>query len=110
MATKDKTRRAGATNKLALPLLVGLLVLSGCASHYVIKLSNGSEITTASKPRLEGEAWHFKDAKGQEHVVARGRVREIAPASMAAEEKKKVKAPKSSAAPHKRKWYFLWLF
>jgi hypothetical protein len=90
---------------LILPLLVGLLVLSGCASHYVIKLANGGELTTASKPRLKDGAYYFKDAKGQERAVSAGRVREIAPASIAAEENK----PKPAQQPHKRKWYLLWL-
>jgi hypothetical protein len=95
-------------NKLALPLLVGALVLTGCASGYVIKLTNGTEITSASKPRREGGAYVFKDAKGEEHSVAAGRVSEIAPSSMAAEAKKP-KARPSAPVPHKRKWYFLWL-
>ena len=91
--------------RLILPLLVGLLVLSGCANHYVIKLTNGAELTTASKPQLKDGAYHFKDAKGQDRAVAAGRVREIAPASVAAEEKK----AKPPHPPHKRKWYLLWL-
>jgi hypothetical protein len=95
-------------NKLALPLLVGALVLSGCASSYVIKLTNGTELTTASKPKREGGAYVFKDAKGEEHSVAAARVREIAPASMAAEERKPKSRP-SAPMPHKRKWYYLWL-
>jgi hypothetical protein len=94
--------------KLALPLLAGALVLSGCASSYVIKLTNGTEITTPSKPRREGGAYVFKDAKGEEHAVAVTRVREIAPASIAAEEKKPKSGP-SLPTQHKRKWYFLWL-
>jgi hypothetical protein len=91
--------------KLILPLLVGLLVLSGCASHYVIKLTNGGELTTASKPQLKDGAYHFKDAKGQERAIGAARVREIAPASIAAEEAK----PKPGQQLHKRKWYLLWL-
>ena len=94
--------------KLALPLLVGLLVVSGCASHYVIRLTNGTEITAANKPQREGGAYRFKDAKGEEHLVPAGRVREIAPASIAEEERKPKRAP-SVPLPHKRKWYLLWL-
>jgi hypothetical protein len=95
--------------KLFLPLLAGLLVLSGCANHYVIKLTNGTEITSASKPKLEGVVYHFKDAKGGDHVISRGRVLEIEPASSARAEKKPKSVPTASA-PHKRHWYFLWLF
>jgi hypothetical protein len=94
--------------RVFLPLVVSVLVLSGCANNYVITLTNGSEITAASKPQLDGGAYRFKDAKGEEHLIARGRVREIAPASMAADEKK-VKTPKPQSPPHKRHWYFLWL-
>jgi hypothetical protein len=91
--------------RLVLPLLIGCLALSGCASQYVIKLTNGNEITTASKPKLKGTAYSFKDAKGQEHLVSQGRVYEIAPASMSKAESK----PKPPQPNHKRKWYFLWL-
>ena len=96
-------------NKLALPLLVGLVVLSGCASQYVIKLSNGNEITSSTKPRLDGNVYRFKDANGVDHMVPRGRVREIEPTSMAEAEKKPKSVPTAST-PSKRHWYFLWLF
>jgi hypothetical protein len=92
---------------LALPLLIGLLALSGCASHYVIKLNSGARITTASKPQLKGSVYTYKDAKGDKRFIAAGRVNEILPASMAAKEDK----PKRVKVPHKhkRKWYYLWL-
>jgi len=86
--------------KLALPLLAGLLVVSGCASHYVIKLANGTEITSANKPQREGGAYRFKDSKGEEHLIAVGRVREIAPASMANEDERSIenfRAPRVAA-------------
>lgn len=93
----------------ALALLIGLLALSGCASHYVIKLNNGMQIVTASKPKLKGGVYTYKDAKGEKHFIAAGRVHELEPVSMAAEEDKP--KLKSSPAPtqHKRKWYLLWL-
>jgi len=91
----------------ALPLLIGLIALTGCAHQYVLKLSNGAEITTASKPELKDGAYHFKDAKGEEHFVPAGRVRELEPASQADRENK----PQSfKVAPvKKKKWYLLWL-
>jgi hypothetical protein len=95
--------------KLIFPLLAGLVVLSGCANQYVIKLNNGMEITSAGKPKLDGGVYHFKDAKGEDHMVSRGRVMEIEPASMARAEKKPKSVPTAST-PHKRHWYFLWLF
>ena len=74
-------------NKLLLPFLVGLLALCGCTHRYVMKLTNDMRITTASKPKLKGGFYTFKDARGQEVRVAQSRVLEIEPASMAKEEK-----------------------
>ena len=94
-------------NKAALPLLIGLIALTGCAHHYVIKLSSGAQITTASKPKLKEGIYYFKDTKGEEHALAGARVREIAPASVAQQEDKP--KPMKSESPKKRKWYLLWL-
>lgn len=74
--------------KLLLPILAGcVLAVSGCARNYVIKLSTGRQVTTASKPRLKGATYYFKDAQGKEQSIPAGRVAEIMPASMAQEEK-----------------------
>ena len=94
--------------KAALPLLIGLIALTGCAHHYVMKLNNGMEITTASKPKLKEGVYQFKDAKGEEQFVPAIRVREIAPASMAARENKP-QPIKSEPPRQKKKWYLLWL-
>lgn len=73
--------------KRFLPILLLLSVLlTGCARHYVITMNNGSRVTTQGKPKLQGGNYVFKDAKGQPGQVPAGRVREIAPASMATEE------------------------
>jgi hypothetical protein len=93
--------------KAALPLIIGLIALTGCARHYVLRLTNGSEITTATKPRLKEGIYHFKDAKGEEHFVPVARVREVAPASTARREDKP--QPVQGGPPKKRKWYLLWL-
>ena len=93
--------------KAALPFLIGLIALTGCAHHYVMKLTNGAQITTATKPRLKDGIYHFKDAKGEEHVVPAASVRELAPASMAARENKP--QPMKVEKEKKRKWYLLWL-
>jgi len=89
------------------PILVCLIALTGCAHHYVLKLTNGSQITTATKPRLKEDSYYFKDAKGEEHYVPVARVREIAPASMAQRESKP--QPVKGGPPKKRHWYLLWL-
>ncbi|MCX8091781.1 MAG: YgdI/YgdR family lipoprotein [Verrucomicrobiae bacterium] len=65
-----------------LVLLVALLGC-GCARRYVITLHNGNTITALGKPRMEGGMCVFKDASGQWSSVPAGRVREIAPRSMA---------------------------
>jgi hypothetical protein len=93
--------------KAALPLLIGLIALTGCAHHYVMKLTDGAQITTATKPKLKEGIYHFKDAKGEEHFVPASRVRELAPAAVAQRENK----PQSLKADpqKKRKWYLLWL-
>ena len=88
--------------------LIGLLALTGCAHHYVMRLNNGAEITTASKPQLVEDTYRFKDARGQEHFVSAGRVREITPASMARRESN-LPAIKEKK-PKQRKWYRLWLW
>ena len=93
--------------KTALPLLIGLMALTGCAHHYVMRLDNGTDIVSASKPQLKDGSYSFKDAKGEEHFVPACRVREVAPASVAAKENKP--KPFKAETPRKRHWYFLWL-
>jgi len=76
---------------LHLPVLFLLLAGSGCARHYVMKMSNGMQVTTASKPKLKGQTYYFKDATGQVNKVSQSRVLEIMPASMAKEQKERFK-------------------
>jgi hypothetical protein len=83
--------------------ILSALALCGCAQQYVIKLNNGVQLTTASKPKLKGTNYHFKDARGQDNVVPQGRVVEIEPASMAREEKKF-----TPQQPQKKHWWQFW--
>jgi len=86
-----------AMKRIVLMLLTSLSVLCGCAHNYVITLDNGRRITTASKPKLKGEKYVFKDGAGGQGSVSAGRVREIAPASMANDDK-----PKFNSQPKKK--------
>jgi hypothetical protein len=81
--------------------LLLLCSLCGCAHRYVMKLTNGMQITSPNRPKLKGSYYYYKGPGGEEQVVAQSRVREIEPASMAKEEKKfKVSEPK------KKHWYW----
>jgi hypothetical protein len=57
------------------------MALTGCARQYAVTYINGTRVTAIGKPKLEGNSYVFKDAKGQMVSVPMGRVREIAPAS-----------------------------
>jgi hypothetical protein len=90
--------------KLALLVAFGVLVVCGCSHQYVMKLNNGMTLTTASKPKLKGGTYSYKDAFGRTNYVAQSRVVMIEPASMAAEEKK-FEAP-SNPTPKNHWWQF----
>ena len=69
-------------------LAVAALIVTGCAHRYVITLTNGNQIAAKSKPQLKnGEAYVYKDLQGKVATVPAGKVREIAPASMAKDQK-----------------------
>ncbi|HEY2081912.1 MAG TPA: YgdI/YgdR family lipoprotein [Verrucomicrobiae bacterium] len=70
--------------KPLLLLALACLMMSGCSSTYVLTLNNGERIRTNGKPRLEKGFYYFKDVSGHDAApVFSGRVKEIAPASMA---------------------------
>ncbi len=69
---------------LLLALAIGPV---GCARRYVMTMNNGTQTTAKGKPKLEQGVYKFKDVTGQEQSVSAGRVREIAPASMAGNER-----------------------
>ncbi len=96
--------------KTAVLLLIAAFTFSGCASHYVMKLNSGAQITSVGKPKLKGNTYYYKDAKGDTHAIATSRVREIEPASTASQEAAAQKKKSTPVKPaHKRKWYLLWL-
>jgi hypothetical protein len=101
---KATPMRLSKTSPLLLAIAIGL---TGCARHYVMKLTNGAQITTAGKPKLKDGIYYFKDAKGEEHAVGEARVYEVAPAGMI--EKANKQKPMITDPQKKRKWYYLWL-
>jgi hypothetical protein len=80
-----------------------MFIVCGCAHQYVMKLSNGMRVTTASKPQLKGSTYYFKDATGKINSVSQSRVLEIEPASMVHEEDKF-----TPTQPKKSHWWKFW--
>jgi len=74
--------------RIILPLVAGMAMCCGCAHQYVMKLTNGTQISTPSKPKLKGANYYYKDALGRENIIPQSRVMEVEPASLAAEEKR----------------------
>jgi len=73
--------------KLLLLCFAAGLLCCGCVNRYVITLSNGGQIVTRNKPRLEGTAYVYKDSTGEKSQIPAFRVRQIAPYSMSQEDK-----------------------
>jgi hypothetical protein len=91
---------------LALMLLVSLAVLSGCTHHYLIKLSNGDQTISLTKPKLQGTNYHFTGGDRVGYVIPKSRVVKIRAISALQEEQKPTSPPKPKKPKH---WYFLWL-
>ena len=91
---------------LTLSLLVSLTALCGCAHRYLMKLSNGAQMISISKPKLQGANYHFRSEAGTECVIPKSRVVKIETGAVVKEEKKKP-APTGPKKP--KHWYYLWL-
>jgi hypothetical protein len=102
-------KSGGSRVKLALLLLFSLLGLCGCAHQYLMKLNNGDQIISLTKPKHQGTTYHFTDRTGAQHVIPESRVLKIRAVSVVNEEGK----PGSQEAPAQpkkpRHWYLLWL-
>jgi hypothetical protein len=92
--------------ELALTLLVSLVVLCGCAHHYLMKLSNGDQTISVSKPKLQGTNYLFTGTDGVGYVIPRSRVAKIKTISAVKQEERPSSPPKPNKPKH---WYFLWL-
>ena len=69
--------------KLAPLLLFGLAWFTGCARHYVITLSSGTQLGAQGRPQLKNGSYYFKDANGKATSVSAGRVSQIETATSA---------------------------
>lgn len=68
--------------KTLLPALAGLLLLAGCAQHYVIVQTDYSRIYLNNKPQYKDGYYFYKDATGQQTSISSSKVREVSPADM----------------------------
>jgi uncharacterized lipoprotein len=91
---------------LALALLVSLVALCGCVRHYLMKLSDGDQTISVSKPKLQGTNYHFRGSDGGEYAIPRSRVVKIKTIAVEKPEERPSSPPKPSKPKH---WYFLWL-
>jgi len=92
--------------ELALTLLVSMAGLCGCAHHYLMKLSNGDQTISLTKPKLQGTNYHFTGGDRVECVIPRSRVVKIKAISAIEEQEKPLSPAKPKTPKH---WYFLWL-
>ena len=95
--------------KVALPLLVALVGLCGCAHQYIMTLSNGDQIVSASKPKLQGKNYYYTDGPGARYAIPQSRVVNIRGASLVEEEEKPAASPSPPKPKQPKHWYFLWL-
>jgi hypothetical protein len=91
---------------LAFALLAGLLGLCGCAHQYLLKLRDGDQIFSLTKPRSQGTNYFFTDGTGTPCVLPRSRVVQIRAVSPVNEEQQAASPAKPKKPKH---WYFLWL-
>jgi hypothetical protein len=90
-------------------LLLSLAGLCGCAHQYLMRLNDGDQIISLSKPKLQGTNYYFMDQMGGHHVIPQSRVVKIRAVSVVKKEEQPT-TPESPAKPKTPKhWYFLWL-
>jgi hypothetical protein len=69
--------------QLLLGMLLSSALLTGCASQYVVVLTNGQRVIAVHKPKLDREnlTFVFTDVNGRTNSIPSTYVRAIAPAS-----------------------------
>ncbi len=73
----------------------------------MLKLTDGDQIISYTKPKLEGTNYHFMDAQGGPHVIPKQRVTKIQSVSVETPQQQQQPAPARPKTP--KHWYFLWL-
>ena len=96
-------------SRLPFTLLVGLVGLCGCAHQYLMKLSDGDQIISASKPRLQGTSYHFTDGAGARYVIPQSRVVKIRAVTVVNQRQEPASLPSPVQPTKPKHWYFLWL-
>jgi hypothetical protein len=102
-------KSGGSKVKLALLLVFSLLGLCGCAHQYLMKLDNGDQIISLTKPKRQGTTYHFTDRAGAQHVIPESRVLKIRAVSVVNEEEKPASQETPARLKRPRHWYLLWL-
>ena len=66
---------------LTIAALALIILTTGCANHYVMRLNNGSEITTRNRPKLDKKenVYRYKNADGKKAFMPAVRVSHIEP-------------------------------
>ena len=94
---------------VAVTLLVAWIGLCGCQHQYIIRLRNGEQILSTTKPTLEGTNYYYSAGGATKYAIPQGHVVNIRAASLKKVEEQPA-PPHSPASVKKPKhWYFLWL-
>jgi hypothetical protein len=93
-----------------LALLVGLVGLCSCTHYqYLMKLSDGAQVISLTRPKFEGTNCYFTDGTGAPTRVARSRVIKIRAVTPVQEEAKPASSSRPAQPKKPKHWYFLWL-
>ena len=65
--------------RTVLLLLVLVLSVTGCRSHYQITLNNGNRITTLGKPKYDNGWYVYRDLNGRTNYISETRIQVIEP-------------------------------
>jgi len=79
--------------KLASVLAGVVVFLSGCRHQYLMKLSNGDQIFSSSRPKLQGTNYLFTDDSRVHYVIPKSRVAKIRAVKVVTQEKARATPP-----------------